>query len=184
MTLSEQKEKNILKQKKYKWEKNMEKCKCKEGCLKFKKLHPEALIPQYQTKDAAAFDFHALIVDEKDVMGKLTDEIYISPGETKLIRTGLACDPGPEYKLDITPRSGMARWDSITIVNTPGKIDSGYRGEIGIILHNLGDKPKKITHKDRIAQCEWRPVHRATIMEVDELDKTERNTGGFGSTGT
>lgn len=171
-----------------------ESCESKYGkdkkVLKFKKLHPDAIIPEYKTKGSAAFDFSALILEEDieqyQAYYREEEEIYIKilPGSKGIVRTGLAVDTGVGYKLDITPRSGHAFKNSITIINSPGKIDEDYRGEILVILFNLGDKPFLIRPGDRIAQCEWRPYHRPDeIIEVDELGITERGEGGFGSTG-
>ena len=154
----------------------------KQPIIKFKKLNEKAVIPQYQTKGAAAFDLHT-IVEQPNVMGKIVDSFSLMPGERMLMKTGLAVSTGKGYKLDITPRSGLAMKHGITIVNSPGKIDEDYRGEIMIVLHNSGSEPFPVKNGDRIAQAEHVPVIRSEIIEVDDLDETERGAGGFGSTG-
>ncbi|WP_457562764.1 dUTP diphosphatase [Caminibacter pacificus] len=139
--------------------------------LKIKKLTQNAKIPAYQTKEAAGFDLHSI----KDVV--------IKPGERKLIGTGLAFEIEFGYEVQIRPRSGLAFKHGITVLNTPGTIDSDYRGEIKVLLINLGDEPFEIKEGERIAQAVVAPVIQAKIEEVDELSDTQRGAGGFGSTG-
>ncbi|MEO1927689.1 MAG: dUTP diphosphatase [Nautiliaceae bacterium] len=139
--------------------------------LKIKKLNQEALIPSYQTKEAAGFDLHSV------------DEVVIKKGERKLISTGLAFEIEKGYEVQIRPRSGLAFKHGVSVLNSPGTIDSDYRGEIKVLLINLGDKDFEIKKGDRIAQAVIAPVVQAKILEVDELSSTERGSGGFGSTG-
>ena len=151
--------------------------------LKFKKIDDRAIIPQYKTKGAAAFDFHG-IISEKDCMGEETDKIVLSSGKQVVIRTGLSVSIPEGWEIQIRPRSGNAFKNGITVTNSPGTIDSDYRGEIKIILLNTGENPFPIKHGDRIAQGKFSEAIQAEIIEVDELDSTERGQGGFGSTGT
>ncbi|NPA12216.1 MAG: dUTP diphosphatase [Epsilonproteobacteria bacterium] len=139
--------------------------------LKIKKLKNSALIPAYQTKEAAGFDLHAV------------EDTVIKPFERKLIPTGLAFEIQKGYEIQIRPRSGLAFKHGITVLNTPGTIDSDYRGEIKVLLINLGSEDFEIKKGERIAQAVVAPVVQADIVEVDELNETERGSGGFGSTG-
>ena len=139
--------------------------------LKIKKLNEKALIPAYQTKEAAGFDLHA------------TEDVVINPGERKLIGTGLAFEIEFGYEVQIRPRSGLAYKHGITVLNTPGTIDSDYRGEIKVLLINLGREAFEIKVGERIAQAVIAPIKQAEIVEVEELSATGRGAGGFGSTG-
>ncbi|MEO1924341.1 MAG: dUTP diphosphatase [Nautiliaceae bacterium] len=139
--------------------------------LKIKKLNNEAVIPAYQTKEAAGFDLHSI------------EDVILNPGERKLIGTGLAFEIEKGYEVQIRPRSGLAFKHGITVLNSPGTIDSDYRGEIKVLLINLGDEPFEIKCGERIAQAVVSPVIQAEIEEVRELSDTERGSGGFGSTG-
>jgi len=139
--------------------------------LKIKKLNNEAIIPAYQTKEAAGFDLHSI------------DDAVINPGERKLIGTGLAFEIEYGYEVQIRPRSGLAFKHGITVLNSPGTIDSDYRGEIKVLLINHGNEPYEIKKGERIAQAVIAPVIQAEIIEVDELSDTQRGAGGFGSTG-
>ena len=139
--------------------------------IKIKKLNKEAQIPAYQTKEAAGFDLHSI------------EDAIINPGERKLIGTGLAFEIEFGYEVQIRPRSGLAYKYGITVLNTPGTIDSDYRGEIKILLINHGQESFEIKKGERIAQAVIAPVIQAQIVEVDELNDTERGAGGFGSTG-
>ena len=138
-----------------------------------KKLQEEAIIPKYETKGSSGLDLSA------NVKSKIT----IKPGEKCLVPTGLAVSIPKDYELQIRPRSGLAVKNSITVLNTPGTIDSDYRGEIKIILINLGKENFEITNGLRIAQMVLCPISKAELSEVDNLDKTSRDSGGFGSTG-
>jgi dUTP pyrophosphatase len=139
--------------------------------LKIKKLNKEAVIPAYQTKEAAGFDLHSI------------EDVIIKPGERKLIGTGLAFEIEFGYEVQIRPRSGLAYKHGITVLNTPGTIDSDYRGEIKVLLINHGSEAFEIKEGERIAQAVIAPVVQAEIVEVEELNETDRGAGGFGSTG-
>ncbi len=138
-----------------------------------KKLQEEAVVPKYETKGSSGLDLSA------NVKSKIT----IKPGEKCLVPTGLAVSIPKDYELQIRPRSGLAAKNSITVLNTPGTIDSDYRGEIKIILINLGKENFEITNGLRVAQMVLCPISKAELLEVDNLDKTSRDSGGFGSTG-
>tara|TARA_B100001094_G_C18092333_1_gene751102 strand:- start:757 stop:1194 length:438 start_codon:yes stop_codon:yes gene_type:complete len=139
-----------------------------------KKLHAAAIIPKYETKGSSGLDLSA----------NLKSKIIIKPGEKCLIPTGLAVSIPQDHELQIRPRSGLAAKKSITVLNTPGTIDSDYRGEIKIILINLGKENFEITNGLRVAQMVLCPISKAELSEVDDLDKTSRDHGGFGSTGS
>lgn len=139
--------------------------------IKIKKIDSSAVIPEYQTSQAAGFDLHAL--------GGYT----IEPGERVLVGTGLAMAFDKGYELQIRPRSGLAYKNGITVLNTPGTIDSDYRGEIKVLLMNHSNEIFKIEAGERIAQGVLKAVIQADIIIVDELADTERGIGGFGSTG-
>jgi len=139
--------------------------------LKIKKLHKDALIPAYQTQEAAGFDLHSI------------EDVIIKTGERRLISTGLAFEMEKGYEVQIRPRSGLAYKYGITVLNSPGTIDSDYRGEIKVLLINLGEEEFEIKKGDRIAQAVVAPVIQAEIVEVDELSNTIRGVKGFGSTG-
>ena len=139
--------------------------------LKIKKINPEAIIPAYQTKEAAGFDLHSI------------ENVVLKPGERKLIGTGLAFEIEYGYEVQIRPRSGLAFKHGITVLNSPGTIDSDYRGEIKVLLINHSDEEFEIKKGDRIAQAVVASVIQAEIVEVEELSSTERGEGGFGSTG-
>jgi dUTP pyrophosphatase len=139
--------------------------------LKIKKLNKDALIPSYKSEEASGFDLHSI------------EDIVIKPGERKLISTGLAFEIEKGYEIQIRPRSGLAYKHGITVLNSPGTIDSDYRGEIKVLLINLGDKDFEIKKGDRIAQAVVAPVIQVEFLEVENLRETKRGSGGFGSTG-
>lgn len=139
--------------------------------MKIKKLNEEAIIPQYQSRGAAGFDFHAL------------NALSLKPGERGIIQTGLAVALEIGYELQVRPRSGLAFKHGISIVNSPGTVDSDYRGEVKIVLINHGSKLFEVAKGDRVAQGVIKEVVQARIVEVDELDSTQRGEAGFGSTG-
>jgi len=139
--------------------------------IEIKKLSEKAIIPVYQNPGDAGLDLCSI------------EEYSLHPNETKLIKTGLAISLPDGIEAQIRPRSGLALKHSITVLNTPGTIDSGYRGEVSIILINHGKETFYITPGMRIAQMVIAPVLRAEIEEVESLDETQRGTGGFGSTG-
>lgn len=136
-----------------------------------KKLNDNATIPSYASDGAAAFDLSAI------------DKYSIEPGGTKLIKTGLAFQIPDGYELQIRPRSGLALKNGITVLNTPGTIDSDYRGEIGVILINTGNEPFHVENGMRIAQAVLTQYSKAEFHVVSKLSETKRGEGGFGSTG-
>ncbi len=136
-------------------------------------------LPAYATDGAAGADLRAnLAPDDR------ADGITLAPLERRLIPTGLAVEIPPGFEMQIRPRSGLALKQGLSLPNTPGTIDSDYRGPLGIILINLGDAPVTIGHGDRIAQAVVAPVAQAIFRIAEALDDTDRGTGGFGSTGT
>jgi len=139
--------------------------------IRFKKLRPGAIIPKYATAGASGFDLAA------------AEEVLLFNGTTKAIPTGLAVDIPQGFEMQIRPRSGLSLKTSLRMPNSPGTIDSDYRGEIGVILENTGSQPLTIDRGMRIAQGVIVPVGRAEIEEVDELGETARGDGGYGSTG-
>lgn len=138
--------------------------------------HGEGLdLPAYETVQAAGMDIRAAVPAD--------DPIVLEAGARALIETGFAMALPPGFEAQIRPRSGLAIKHGITCLNTPGTIDTDYRGEIKVILINLGRDAFTINRGDRIAQMVVAPVVQATIMQVDVLDDTGRGAGGFGSTG-
>lgn len=142
--------------------------------IHFCKLDPTALLPQYATEGAAGADLFAL---------PSMQPVTIAPGETAMLRTGLAGAVPTGYVALIFARSGLACKYGLAPANKVGVIDSDYRGEWMIALHNHGHAPRTVCPGDRIAQMLLLPVLTPLIQEVDALDSTERGTGGFGSTG-
>ena len=139
-----------------------------------KRLSKNVHLPRYETDGASGMDLSA----------NIENEIEIEPGKTAIISTGLAVSIPKKFEIQIRPRSGLAAKNQISVLNTPGTIDADYRGEIKVILINLGQSNFKIQKGLRIAQMVLCPVIKATLKEVDTLEKTERGTAGFGSTGT
>ena len=138
--------------------------------------HGEGLeLPAYETALAAGMDIRAAVPTD--------DPVVLETGARALIETGFAIALPPGYEAQIRPRSGLAIKQGITCLNTPGTIDADYRGEIKVILINLGEGPFTINRGERIAQMVIAPVVQAEIMQVDMLDDTSRGAGGFGSTG-
>lgn len=137
------------------------------------KLHPDAIIPEYKTSGAAALDLHA----------RLDRAVTLVPKERRLIMSGLAFAIPGGYEGQVRPRSGLALTLGVTCLNSPGTIDSDYRGEVGAILVNLGQENFVVNPGDRIAQMVICPIMVARLVEVDQLNTTSRGTGGFGSTG-
>ncbi len=128
-------------------------------------------LPSYETNGSAGMDIRA------------ADELTIGPGTRGLVGTGFAFAIPAGYEVQVRPRSGLALKKGISVLNTPGTIDSDYRGEIKVILANLGEEDFVIQRGDRIAQIVVAPVQRGHLVEVDRLDETTRGSGGFGSTG-
>ena len=143
--------------------------------LKIKKLHPKAILPTYGSAGAAGADLYALPEG---------DPITINPGETAFIHTGLSMAIPEGYVGLNFARSGLASKRGLAPANKVGVIDSDYRGELMVALHNHGDTSQTVQPGDRVAQFLIMPVITADFVEVDSLDETQRGTGGFGSTGT
>lgn len=138
--------------------------------------HAEGLpLPEYQSAEAAGFDLLAAVPQDTPVM--------LSPGEWKLVPTGLIFELPRGSEAQVRPRSGLAVKFGITVLNSPGTIDADYRGEVSVILINLGNEPFTIKRGERIAQVIVAPVSRAQLREVTKLSTTKRGAGGFGSTG-
>ena len=132
-----------------------------------------AILPEYKTDGASGCDVHAFVKEPVELL----------PGDIKLIPTGLACSIPEGFEIQVRPRSGLAAKNGITCLNTPGTIDSDYRGEIKVILINLGKEAFIVKNGDRIAQFVVAPVVRGIFKTVKSLDETLRGIGGFGSTG-
>ncbi|HEY7576420.1 MAG TPA: dUTP diphosphatase [Acetobacteraceae bacterium] len=135
--------------------------------------NPDLPLPTYATSGAAGMDLLAAVAEP----------VTIGPGQRALIPTGLAIALPPGYELQVRPRSGLALRHGIVLPNSPGTIDEDYRGEIQVIVLNTGDAPFVVERGSRIAQAVVAPVVRARWHEVENLDTTARNEGGFGSTG-
>jgi dUTP pyrophosphatase len=118
-----------------------------------------------------------------DVSAAVEEPVDLGPGEVRLIPTGLQMAVPPGYEVQVRPRSGLALKHGITVVNAPGTIDADYRGEVGIILGNISETPFRIERGMRIAQLVLQAVPLPEVVEVEELDTTERGAGGFGSSG-
>ncbi len=138
-----------------------------------KKLSPNVKLPSYKTAGASGMDIIAYI----------ENTITIKPKTSCLIPTGLSIAFSEKYEVQIRPRSGLAAKNNISVLNTPGTIDSDYRGELKVIIYNHGDNDFVINNNDRIAQMILAPVIKMEFQEVDELPDTVRGEGGFGSTG-
>jgi dUTP pyrophosphatase len=138
-----------------------------------KKLNPDVELPVYKTSGASGMDLMAFI----------EEPIIISPNSSYLVPTGLSMAFSEDYEVQIRPRSGLAAKKNVTVLNTPGTIDSDYRGEIKIILFNHGKEDFIINNKDRVAQMILTPVVKMKFEETDNLPDTLRGEGGFGSTG-
>ncbi|MCF2611786.1 dUTP diphosphatase [Fusobacterium perfoetens] len=139
--------------------------------LKILKLNEDAIIPNYAHKDDSGMDLYSVT------------EVLIKSGEHKLVKTGISIELPENTEAQIRPRSGLALKNGITVLNTPGTIDEGYRGEIGIILINHSKEDFNVTKGMKIAQMVIMPVLKPSIKVVDTLSETERGNGGFGSTG-
>lgn len=133
-------------------------------------------LPSYQSEGASGFDLMAAVPAERPVV--------IAPGRSAMIPTGIALALPPGTEAQVRPRSGLAAKHGVTVLNAPGTVDSDYRGEIFILLVNLGAAPFAVSRGMRIAQLVLAPTFRARLREVEILDKTTRGAGGFGSTGT
>ncbi len=135
------------------------------------KIHEDALLPHYAHPGDSGMDVYSI------------EEVSIAPGETRLVHTGLKIAVPGHYEAQLRPKSGLALQHGITLLNTPGTVDSGYRGEVCVIVINHGREAYRIQKHAKIAQLVICPVIRANIVEVEQLDETARGDGGFGSTG-
>ena len=139
--------------------------------LGFKRIHPEATLPAYAHASDAGMDVRSV------------EDVTIPVGGRALVHTGLVMELPPRYEAQVRPRSGLALKYGVTVLNTPGTIDAGYRGEVGVILANFGDAPFEVKKGDKIAQLVIAPVTQPVIVEVADVNATDRGAGGFGSTG-
>ena len=139
--------------------------------LKFKRIHPDAILPAYAHPSDAGMDV------------KSVEDTVIPARGRALVHTGLVMLLPPMYEAQVRPRSGLALKSGITVLNTPGTIDSGYRGEVGVILFNTTDVDFPVKKGDKVAQLVIAPVTQPAIEETDSIDETDRGAGGFGSTG-
>lgn len=139
--------------------------------LRFKKIHPDATLPSYAHASDAGMDVRSVEDVTVPAMGRV------------LVHTGLVMLLPPMYEAQVRPRSGLALKHGITVLNTPGTIDSGYRGEVCVILANFGDSDFQVKKGDKVAQIVVAPVVQAEIEAASEIDETDRGAGGFGSTG-
>lgn len=139
--------------------------------LRVKRIDPRAALPAYAKPGDAGMDLRAL------------EPLEVPPGECRLVRTGLTVEIPPGFEGQVRPRSGLALKHAVTVLNTPGTVDAGYRGEVGVILINHGRAPFPVASGDRIAQFVLARFEPATVVEADELSESERGAGGFGSSG-
>ena len=139
--------------------------------IKFKKIDKDAVQPEYKTEGAAAFD---LFTDAKYI---------ISPKTTEVVGTGIKVEVPEGFEMQIRPRSGKSLKSKMRIANSPGTIDSDYRGEVGILAENTGDQPMTIEKNERIAQGIIKEVPKADFIEVEKLEEHDRDGGGFGLSG-
>jgi len=139
--------------------------------VQIQRISEDAKLPCYAKKGDAGMDLYA------------NEETKLSPGEVKLVGTGIKIALPKGFEAQVRPKSGLAANNGISVLNTPGTIDSGYRGEVKVILVNFGKEPFKVEKGKKIAQMVFNKVEEAEIEEVKELDETERGAGGFGSTG-
>ena len=138
-----------------------------------KRLSKNITLPKYETDGSSGMDLAA----------NINDNIEIKPGKSEIIPTGLAVAIPKNFEIQIRPRAGLAAKNQISVLNTPGPIDADYRGEIKVILINLGNKSFVVEKGSRIAQMVLCPIIKANIKEVETLENTKRGSGGFGSTG-
>ena len=139
--------------------------------VKVLRSDPEAQLPAYAHPGDAGMDVRSI------------EELTLAPGARALVHTGLVLMLPPDAEAQVRPRSGLALKHGVTVLNTPGTIDAGYRGEVGVILVNLGTEPVTVEKGMKIAQIVVSPVAQAEIVEVASVDETDRGAGGFGSTG-
>ena len=136
--------------------------------LRFKRIHPDAVLPAYAHPSDAGMDVRSVA------------DIVIPRGGRALVPTGLVAIIPPMHEIQVRPRSGLALKHGVTVLNTPGTIDSGYRGEIGVILANFGDSDFYVAKGDKVAQLVFAPVVQPEVVETDTIDETDRGAGGFG----
>jgi dUTP pyrophosphatase len=141
--------------------------------VRFRRLRPGAVLPRYMTEGAAGMD----------LASAAAEPITIAPGQRLGVPTGWSMELPPGLEAQVRPRSGLSLRHGVTVVNAPGTIDSDYRGEIVVLLVNLGQEPYAIAPGERVAQMVIAPVSRAEVEEVAELSTTGRGAGGFGHTG-
>ena len=139
--------------------------------LKVKKIHPDAIIPSYAHPGDSGMDVYSI------------ENYSLSPGSRILVQTGLKVEFSEGYEIQVRPKSGLALKSGITVLNTPGTVDSGYRGEIGVILINHSRETYSVKKGDKVAQIVLAPVVKMIIKEIENLSDTSRGEGGFGSTG-
>lgn len=139
--------------------------------VSFKRIHPDAVLPAFAHPSDAGMDIRSVA------------SLVIPVGKRALVPTGLVVNLPPAYEAQVRPRSGLALKNGVTVLNAPGTIDAGYRGEIGVILANFGEADFEVRKGDRIAQLVIAPVTQPMIVETSEVEATDRGTGGFGSTG-
>ena len=139
--------------------------------VKLKRLHPDARLPRYEHPDDSGADLFAVA------------DCVLQPFERQAVPTGLAAEVPPGFELQVRPKSGLALGSGISVLNTPGTVDAGYRGEIKVILVNLGAELYQVRKGQKVAQLVLAPVLHARFEEVPELSDTLRGAGGFGSTG-
>ena len=139
--------------------------------VKVLRTDPAAQLPAYAHPGDAGMDVRSV------------ENVTLAPGARALVRTGLVLMLPPDAEAQVRPRSGLALKHGVTVLNTPGTIDAGYRGEVGVILVNLGTEPFTVEKGMKIAQIVVSPVAQAEIVEVASVDETDRGAGGFGSTG-
>ena len=139
--------------------------------VKVLRTDPAAQLPSYAHPGDAGMDVRSI------------EDVTLAPGARALVHTGLVLMLPPDAEAQVRPRSGLALKHGVTVLNAPGTIDAGYRGEVGVILVNLGTEPFAVEKGMKIAQLVVAPVTQASVVEVAEVDETDRGAGGFGSTG-
>lgn len=160
--------------------------------VKIAKVYSNAKVPEYQSSGAAGFDVHAYVgftetdsqkVSEYTTKRTFEQKVIVGVGERRLIGTGLRFQVPQGYELQLRPRSGLALKKGISLTNSPATIDADYTGEVKVIIENRGHEPFIVEHNDRICQGVINKVPQANFEVVEELDETERGSGGFGSSG-
>ena len=139
--------------------------------LRFRRIHPDAALPSYAHEGDAGMDVRSV------------EELELAPGARALVHTGLVMMLPPGWEAQVRPRSGLALKHGVTVLNTPGTIDAGYRGEVCVILFNAGENVFPVRRGDRIAQMVIAKLPDVELKPADELNETDRSAGGFGSTG-